>query len=69
MRKSRTFPSTGSAWQYSGEGYYLLQKSIESESGTEFDAFMHERADAARTDADGDIDDADTDDEDRDRSA
>jgi CubicO group peptidase (beta-lactamase class C family) len=31
----------GSAWQYSGEGYYLLQKAIESESGTEFDAFMH----------------------------
>ncbi len=31
----------GSAWQYSGEGYLLLQRALESASGMEFDAFMH----------------------------
>lgn len=33
----------GSAWQYSGEGYLLLQKALESASGTEFNAFMQDR--------------------------
>jgi CubicO group peptidase (beta-lactamase class C family) len=33
----------GSAWRYSGEGYLLLQRAVESATGTEFNAFMRAR--------------------------